>query len=407
MIDPLEQLGREVATQLGDGPSRERQEALRQTVGAMPLRRRRPRAVWVPGGLALAAAAGVLLFLSLPREGPSATSNRVVHHAEELAEGSWLSSATGGDELRFEDGSRLRLAEQTRVRLARADQEHVVLSLEDGRVGADIRRQGRRWTIEAGPFAVEVLGTAFDVTWSAPEERAEVRVTRGVVRVRGGTLGSRGVELRRGDHLDLDATERRAVLVGEEHANEASRETETRGETADRPTRQRTPRAEPSPAPSPTWQGLAEQRNYRGALDAAEQQGFDRLCRELGPVALDTLASVARYARNGVRARQALDALRGRFPQRPEGQMAVFLLGRVAAEIERNPTVAARWFREYVERHPQGSMAGEAQGRLIQAYSQSGNRRAARQAARSYLESHPEGPYAAAAQAVAEGGSIE
>ena len=50
---------------------------------------------------------------------------------------------------------------------------------------AVIHRPKARWSVEAGPFVVQVTGTTFDVRWSNTDGVLRVRLINGVVSVHG------------------------------------------------------------------------------------------------------------------------------------------------------------------------------------------------------------------------------
>jgi hypothetical protein len=101
-------------------------------------------------------------------------------------------------------------------------------------------------------------------------------------------------------------------------------------------------------------------------------------------------------------AARAYRTARDRFEGSAEGARAAFALGRMAADQERDPAGAARWFHRYLDEAPSGAFAQEAAGRLIDAHRLAGDRAEARQAAHAYLERFPDGPYAELAQSLAE-----
>jgi TolA-binding protein len=59
---------------------------------------------------------------------------------------------------------------------------------------------------------------------------------------------------------------------------------------------------------------------------------------------------------------------------------------------------AAQWFDTYLREQPQGLLAREAAGRLIESYRASGNASAAQTAAARYLARYPHGPHASLAR---------
>src|SRR4029079_116567 len=98
-------------------------------------------------------------------------------------------------------------------------------------------------------------------------------------------------------------------------------------------------------------------------------------------------------------AAQAYRAVRDRFPGSNEAARAAFSLGRIAHDGPgADPSAAARWFATYLAEAPQGSLAEEAAGRLIEARLEAHDRGGARDAAERYLRRYPGGPHAAVAE---------
>jgi TolA-binding protein len=101
------------------------------------------------------------------------------------------------------------------------------------------------------------------------------------------------------------------------------------------------------------------------------------------------LARAARLAGRLDISKAALLSCRRRFAGTQDAAMAAYLLGRSAAAAE-----AARWFATYLTEQPNGPLAREANGRLMEAQFGSGQREAARAQARAYLLRYPAGPHA-------------
>ncbi len=83
--------------------------------------------------------------------------------------GAFVAEAPGASatELRFSDGSSVVLEPKARVRVAGTTRYGAVLSVEDGHARVDVvHRTGTSWSIAAGPYTVDVLGTSFDIGWS-------------------------------------------------------------------------------------------------------------------------------------------------------------------------------------------------------------------------------------------------
>ena len=154
-----------------------------------------------------------------------------------------------------------------------------------------------------------------------------------------------------------------------------------------------------SSAADDAWLALADKGAYPEALAAAQRIGWSSLCLRLDAHRLLTLADVARYSNARGPARQAFEALVKRFPDDRLAADAVFSLGRLAFEGG-NPPVAARWFRRYVTDWPNGPLAEQAAGRLVETTIRMEDSEAARGAARAYLARAPHGAQAALARGV-------
>ena len=176
----------------------------------------------------------------------------------------------------------------------------------------------------------------------------------------------------------------------------------------------RAPALVPAPAPTPapaaeplpgahvpmatTWRALARRAQYHQALTLALAEGFDRDCDQLRGDDLVLLGDVARLGGDIRHADQAYRAALRRFPDldRP-----AFALGVMAFESRHDYRDAASWLSRYLHDHPNGPLATEAAGRLLEAWDLAGDTARAREAARSYLHDHPTGPHKALARRLA------
>ncbi len=158
--------------------------------------------------------------------------------------------------------------------------------------------------------------------------------------------------------------------------------------------------APPVEAP-PAWLDLARARRYRDAMREAAPS-FDALCASLGPADLALLGDAARFSGDTGRGRQALTALRRRYPGDAHAATAAFTLGRIAFDQQRSPGEAAGWFSTYLSELPGGPLAQEALGRLIEARQQAGDTAGARHAAQQYLARFPGGAHEAIARRLVE-----
>lgn len=322
----------------------------------------------------------------------------------------------GGSEphlVRFSDGSTIALDPRSALDVAEADAHRVGLRLKQGAANFDVvRGDASRWEIDAGPFQVRVLGTAFRVEWDAELRRFSLSVQRGSVRVSGPRLGGEQV-ISAGATCVVDLTAQRATFGTGGGASVEEPEAATGQEPIEPEAAPRRDEEDARPAPSlagaaaaspPTRSAASAESPRRDILDwrELERKGqFDRAIQEATRTGLDDiyarasaedLMGLARAARLAGRldiSRAALLSCRRRFARTPDAAMAAYLLGRNAA-----PAEAARWFSTYLSEQPDGALAREASGRLLEARFASGQREAARADARAYLLRYPSGPHA-------------
>ncbi len=299
--------------------------------------------------------------------------------------------AAGEDEpltLAFSDGSAMKLRPRARVRVGALRDDGADLVLESGTIEASIEpRAAGSWSVAAGPYRVDVVGTVFWVHWEPEAESFELALERGAVQVRG--PGIEGVrEVAAGERLVIEGrgSEPASGVVpasGEETPTEAGEAAEADEEIVideGEPASDSAPRAgmrrgsgskpsraglgEGAGAAAADWRTLAHQGSYREAIEAAEAAGFAKLCATLDAAALLELADAGRYARKAARAREALVALRRRFPGTEAAAAAAFDLGRLGSGGASGCGEAAKWFRTYLRERPQGSMADAARKRI-------------------------------------------
>ncbi|HVR63051.1 MAG TPA: FecR family protein, partial [Polyangia bacterium] len=329
--------------------------------------------------------------------------------------------------LTFSEGTKVDLAAGSRAWVVSTDARGARVRLEDGRAHFDVvHRPGARWTVEAGPFTVQVTGTTFDVRWSGREDLFEVRLLAGGVTVRGPLIGE-GVRLRKGESF-LARVNQGLVQIAGAPATAADSPrpppppTPAKTPAVDAPP----PAAPPAPPPAPArrrsttkvawrqggqtplnlgaaWRQRVASGDFRSVLDEAEEQGIDRCLRGLPADRLSTLADAARYAGHATLAEKTLLAERARFPASPAAKGAAFLLGRLAEETAGSPEVALRWYETYLAEAPAGSFAGEALGRRMLLIHRRDGAGAAEPLAREYLRRFPGGAYAGQASGIADG----
>jgi hypothetical protein len=148
-------------------------------------------------------------------------------------------------------------------------------------------------------------------------------------------------------------------------------------------------RAEPPAQGALDWRELERQGQFDKALQEAVRAGVGEIYARASAEDLMGLARAARLAGRPDISGSALLSCRRRFAGTPDAAMAAYLLGRNASAAE-----AARWFSTYLSEQPDGPLAREASGRLMEAHFGSGQREAARADARAYLLRYPSGPHA-------------
>jgi ferric-dicitrate binding protein FerR (iron transport regulator) len=319
----------------------------------------------------------------------------------------------------FSDGSKLTLAPGGRGRIVALHAEGAEIGLEEGRASLEVvHRPGARWSVAAGPFAVLVTGTAFDVRWSGAEQTFEVALRSGSVTIRG-PLAATGIELAAGQKLiaDLRTAELRierltpetrdltAELSTDAKPNEPAITNALRMATGTPPSsrdselasRARTPRREASDEAKPSWPQRVATGDFQGVLLDAEQRGIGSTLAQGTLADLVALADAARYAGRVDVAHRALVAQRERFARSSAARTAAFLLGRLA-DTGGQPSAAIGWYDRYLVESPGGEFASEALGRKLVAVQRVSGAASARPVAQEYLRRFPQGPYAAKAR---------
>ena len=131
----------------------------------------------------------------------------------------------------------------------------------------------------------------------------------------------------------------------------------------------------------------------QAAFTALDKQGpgaFDRASTQ-------ELWELAHAARLGGRPQLASQALLSLRKQRGVRGQTAFLLGKVAADQLKEAPKAIAWFQTYLTEDPQGPLAEQALGRLIELEA---GTRAGKRAAERYLERYPRGAYASFARSL-------
>ncbi|MEZ4270270.1 MAG: hypothetical protein R3C68_02170 [Myxococcota bacterium] len=292
---------------------------------------------------------------------------------------------------------------------------------------------------EAGPYVVHVTGTQLSVAWDDDSERLEVGVTHGSVRVDGPTLPDSGAAVRTGERLIMEKGTRLFAPLVSDNPDRSAVPKETVG-ADDGPNAAAAPHEDDTEIDTPSsqlektkrglrhlepsrkterktyrgtslrnlarkksfswrWYDLATQSDYNNAYTAAKQEQVYGRLADLSSAELRLLVDVSRFARDGERSSLVLHTLRRRFPRTQSANTAAFLLGRVTLELSNNPGEALVWFERYLKDDPDGPLAEEALGRLIDASQQAGDHSRAVRSAKEYLVKYPKGIFREVARA--------
>jgi len=376
-----------------------------------------------------------------------------------VEEGGYIRGGTAaGTEVQFSEGTRIDLAAGARLSVVAPGPHGARLRVEEGRAHFTVNHLPKAaWTVEAGPYVVEVTGTEFDVRWSSAEEIVEVRLHKGSVRVSGPMLTEHAT-LRPGQNLTAHlatrelridespaapgAVERHPPAAStppasppadvaptavapapgpaapegvapapapptDSHAAEAEAPRETRPAAA-APARsaKRSSRAIalasrsglPGWAPA-TWAARVASGDAAGVVAEAVAHGIDGVVAEADGPTLAALADATRYVGRTYLAERVLRAQRTRFPGTPAAGAAAFFLGRLADDRGAF-SEGLDWYGRYLTEQPDGPYAAEALGRKMLGVSRLSGRQAAHDLARDYLHRFPNGTYLLHAQAI-------
>jgi hypothetical protein len=312
-----------------------------------------------------------------------------------VADGPWIGVAPSGAALsmHFSDGTEVELGPGSKGRVAEVTRDGARIALAMGVLQARVVHRPRaRWSIAAGPYTIEVTGTAFDVGWSDASAQLTLNLHDGSVVVRGPSLPE-GVRVAAGQRLIARANTGEAqlssLLAAEPHEDAPV----ARPDGGEGPTQQ----ARPAQRPLLTWSEMLADGNFHGVVVAAEARGIDATLSRGSLADVVALADSARYLHDRALAKRGLLAERSRFAQSAEARGAAFVLGRMADDRGARDE-AIRWYDMYLAESPGGPFVAEAIGRKLVALVESGDTVGARSVARQYLRRFPNGAHAAYAR---------
>jgi len=362
--------------------------------------RREPRAIVVVLAAALATVLAVSLWMLIPR--------RHVTYAVDgtaLASGGFVQAPANADaSVHFSDGSVVVLSPGTRGRVREVRERGARFTIETGTADVHVakREGGADYIIEAGPYAVKVIGTRFTVAWDPSGDHLHLDLAEGSVVITG-PLAENGVGLRAGQIIDLDASGVRVHESSTEHVTAAS----TSGDAVDASPATAEAVASSDAAPSAsstsaaprgaTWATEVAAGDYDAVLRDVDARGVAATLESVGAGELMTLADAARYGGRPGLANDALRAVRRRFPGTKPASTAAFLLERMAEDGGRVDAALSLYDATLSEG---GTFAAEALGRKMMLVKRRSGDGAATPIARQYLSAFPRGAYADAARAL-------
>ena len=372
---------------------------------AFPQKRRWP--VWAFGGSAIAVSA-MLLFFVFQGAWLSRPLMVTVLNAS-IGEGGYLHRSPedkGVVQAEFSDGSHFRWLKGSRGRIRATTPKGATLAVEDGTLEAIVKPlPAAAWSVEAGPFVVQVTGTAFHVTWSGSDEKFLLDLHHGKVTITGPLVGQ--VHVVAGQKVSVSLRE---GIVSWANPTTAPPHSPLPAQPSPEvapslptpvtsPMPRRTAPAQKRPTPD-SWSTMVSRGDFAQVIADAEARGIEKSLNTADRVGLAALADAARYARRFDIVEPALKRAIQRFPRSIEAEHAPFLLGRIYDEAARWPE-AASWYSRYLSGSPNGSYAAEALGRKMIVLSRLNTPKdtaAAQALAKAYLGRFPAGPYAQAAR---------
>lgn len=342
---------------------------------------------------AIAALAGsVAVFATMARTRDRPVEFRV---GEELAAGALGARIEASSELplRFDDGSELVLHPSATARVLTTTPQGAKVLLERGRIDVHVEhRPTSHWTLEAGPFAVHVVGTTFQAGWDPDRAEAFVEMRDGRVEVTGSCL-LQPVVVTAGhvfrsrcegaaEHSIVAAAPPTSVAPLAPPASAPPSPPSTALDPATDP-----PSGSASSPPRGTPQA-ARRGPHSPSTRSDDAQGID--LAEATADALLEFGERERFLGHLASAGRAYATIRARFPDTNASELAAFHLGRLAFDRARSDE-AYRWFGVYLDERPDGELAPEAWCRRLELEVRRGNRSKAKETATRYLKSYPHG----------------
>jgi transmembrane sensor len=339
---------------------------------------------WTAIGLALAAACVLVLIFA-------------VHPFRSKAiafEGAALETSSSSQLLTLADGSRVELAEATRLEFSTMRPDAVRLLLTRGAVDLDVAHvEGRTFTVAAAGVDVTVRGTRFRVAVSeAPVAELTVSVQRGRVEASRPGSGEPSRAIGAGETWSTAA-----VTPGRQETTASPQPAPAVSEEAAAPAGEvPSPQVDPgaSAETGNRFSELVKARKFGDAYATLGPHGFARELERADAKRLLELADAARFSGHVREAVTPLDRLRRKFRSDPRAALAAFELGRLRMDSLGDPSGALEAFADAIALAPSGPVREDAQARQVQALETLGDMARCAQARDAYLARFPNGIHA-------------
>lgn len=414
MSSKLQQLGRAVAGAQDEALTRSEPRALDLRFADAPARNSSMRLVWTVGVALTALLLGVGGWVMGSHEAES-VGFRVGRELALHHDLKWLQAPEDQPlHVHFSDGSEVHLSARGRMRVVKLDARGAGLQLESGQLELAVRHRAQtHWNVDAGPFGVRVVGTRFGVAWEPTRGELTLRLTEGAVELTGPVINKRRVvkgELIRVSlheqqaNVQLSPTplkvtstplaqptpNQRAAPIAEAVEAKAvhGQRRHARARTSTRA--EQSPEQPPNP---PSFEELARAGRYAEALQRVAGAAWQPTLESASASSLILLGDAARLTGKLPQAEEVYRRIRARFAGSREAASSAFALGRIFYDQRHQPRQAASWFSTYLREAPSGSLACEAEARLMEAQQSSGELSEARDSAASYLRRCPTGPH--------------
>ena len=379
---------------------------------------RSPRVrTWLLGFATASAVAGLALLAvrALPA-GPE-PALRYVIEGPAANQGNAIASPSGSaSRLHFSDQSRIDLGSSTNMTVDGLDARGAQIGLADGALDVYVKpRRNASWRFSAGPFHINVKGTAFHLAFAADRGRLTLQMKSGLVEVI--APPNRTIFVGKDESLELYAEPGKAeaqpavaqVAPPAALAPHADGIVASVGRNAPIIVRGSAPiesvrhrMAIPTGEPGlVAWSKLLAKGDFADVIADAERRGIDNTIAQASASDLSALADAARYTKRNDLARQVLLAMRSRFVGADHARDASFFLGRLAEAGPDRSASALDWYETYLREAPRGLYASEALGREMALLAPNAPDRA-RKVAGQYLARFPHGPQSELARSLLE-----